>query len=150
LQVFPDVKYLVIGRGDDRPRLEQLAQNLNISDRVIFAGFIANEALADHYRVADAYIMPSQEGFGIVYLEAMACGKPVISGDADGSADPLQDGRLGWRVPHRDPDAVAKACLEILAGSDQRCKGEWLRQETLVKFSQQALSRQLEELLDFL
>jgi phosphatidyl-myo-inositol dimannoside synthase len=149
LQVFPDVKYLVIGRGDDRPRLEQLAQDLNVSDRVIFANFIPNDALADHYRLADAYIMPSQEGFGIVYLEAMACGKPVLSGDADGSADPLQDGKLGWRVPHRDPDAVAKACLEIIAGNEQRCNGEWLRQETLAKFSQEALGRQLRELLNY-
>ena len=63
-----------------------------MADQVIFAGFVATEALPDHYRVADAYIMPSQEGFGIVYLEAMACGIPVLSGDADGSADPLQDG----------------------------------------------------------
>ncbi|TAE58548.1 MAG: glycosyltransferase family 1 protein, partial [Nostocales cyanobacterium] len=111
IQVFPDVKYLVIGRGDDQPRLAQLAVDLGVSDRVVFAGFVPTEALMLHYRLADAYIMPSQEGFGIVYLEAMACGVPVLSGDADGSADPLQDGKLGWRVPHRDPDAVATACL---------------------------------------
>jgi glycosyltransferase involved in cell wall biosynthesis len=92
--------------------------------------------------------MPSQEGFGIVYLEAMACGKPTLSGDADGSADPLQDGRLGWRVPHRDPDAVAAACLEILKGQDRRCDGQWLRQETLAKFGKEALQKELKELLD--
>jgi len=69
--------------------------------------------------VGDACIMPSQEGFGIVYLEAMACGVPVLAGDADGSADPLQDGRLGWQVPHRDPEAMAAACIEILKGGDK-------------------------------
>lgn len=148
LSVFPEVKYLIIGRGDDRPRLEKLAQENGIVDRVVFAGFVPTEALVDHYRIADAYIMPSQEGFGIVYLEAMACGKPVLSGDADGSADPLQDGRLGWCVPHRDPEAVANACIEILQGSDRRCDGKWLRSETLAKFSQDALVRQLEQLLD--
>ena len=151
LREFPKVKYLVIGRGDDRPRLEALAQELDISDRVVFAGFVPTEELADHYRVADAYIMPSQEGFGIVYLEALACGKPVLSGDADGSADPLQDGLLGWRVPHRDVEAVATACQEILAGilnkSDRRCHGEWLREQTLNKFSKQALKDKLAELL---
>ena len=147
LQQHPDLKYLVIGRGDDRPRLEALAKELEVSDRVIFAGFVPTEELADHYRVADAYIMPSQEGFGIVYLEAMACGIPVLSGDSDGSADPLQDGLLGWRVPHRDVEAVATACIEILDFSDKRCNGEWLREQTLNKFSKQALQNKLAELL---
>ena len=147
LQVFPEVKYLVIGRGDDRPRLEKLASELGVGDRVIFAGFIATEALIDHYRLADAYIMPSQEGFGIVYMEAMACGIPVLSGDADGSADPLQDGKVGWRVPHRDSEAVASACIEILQGQDQRCNGEWLREQTLAHFSPMALREKLGQLL---
>lgn len=147
LSVFPAVKYLVIGRGDDRDRLEKLARELEVKDRVIFAGFVPTDELAEHYRVADAYIMPSQEGFGIVYLEAMACGKPVLSGDGDGSADPLQDGDLGWRVPHRNPEAVAAACIEILQGSDRRCDGEWLRQQTLAKFGKQALAKRLQQLL---
>jgi phosphatidyl-myo-inositol dimannoside synthase len=147
LSKFPDVKYLVIGRGDDLPRLEALAQELGVSDRVIFAGFVPTTELPDHYRVADAYIMPSQEGFGIVYLEAMACGKPVLSGDADGSSDPLQDGLLGWQVPHRDVAAVAIAVKEILQGNDPRCDGKWLREATLAKFSQSALETQLKDLL---
>jgi glycosyltransferase involved in cell wall biosynthesis len=145
--VIPDVKYLVIGRGDDQPRLAQLAQDLGVADRVIFAGFVPSAALVEHYRLADGYVMPSQEGFGIVYLEAMACGVPVLSGDADGSADPLQDGRVGWRVPHRDPDAVAAACIAMLRGDDPRCDGAWLRQETLAQFSQESLQRQLGDLL---
>jgi phosphatidyl-myo-inositol dimannoside synthase len=145
--VFPDIKYLIIGRGDDRPRLEQLAKDLGVGDRVVFAGFVPTEALVEHYRIADAYIMPSQEGFGIVYLEAMACGIPVLGGDSDGSADPLQDGRMGWRVPHRDPEAVANACLEILAGQDLRSQKDWLREHTLLKFSRKALKEKLKLLL---
>ena len=156
LEAFPDVKYLVIGRGDDRPRLEALAEELGVSDRLIFAGFVPTADLPNHYRVADAYIMPSQEGFGIVYLEAMACGKPVLSGDADGSADPLKDGLLGWQVPHRDPIAVADACIEILQcdrvahhhDRDRRCDGKWLRQATLARFSQQTFQKQLALLLE--
>ncbi|MGK7962304.1 glycosyltransferase family 4 protein [Crocosphaera sp.] len=147
LQSFPNVKYVVIGRGDDRPRLEQLTKDLGISERVVFAGFVPSEDLVNHYRLADAYIMPSQEGFGIVYLEAMACGVPVLSGDADGSADPLQDGQLGWRVPHRDPQAVAQGCNEILQGNGQRCQRQWLRQQTLDKFSPDALSQKLAQLI---
>lgn len=143
----PDVKYLVVGRGDDQPRLAQLANTLGVADRVIFAGFVPKEQLVDHYRLATAYVMPSQEGFGIVYLEALACGVPVLAGNQDGSADPLQDGRLGWQVPHRDPAAVAQACLAILKGEDRRCDHSWLRQETLKRFSSEALTVTLAGLL---
>ncbi|MGB8691499.1 MAG: glycosyltransferase family 4 protein [Microcoleus sp.] len=138
-KTFPNVKYLVIGRGDDRSRLAKLAADLGVAERVIFAGFVPTENLAEHYRLADAYVMPSQEGFGIVYLEALACGVPVLAGDADGSADPLQDGKLGWRVPHRDQGAVAVACIEMLKGEDRRCDRHWLREQTLAAFSCQSL-----------
>jgi len=147
LAQVPKVKYLVVGRGDDQPRLAQLAQDLGVAGQVVFAGFVPPTALVSHYRLADAYVMPSQEGFGMVYLEAMACGVPVLSGDRDGSADPLQDGRLGWRVPHREPAAVATACLEMLAGHDRRCNGAWLRQETLAKFGPGALAQPLQQAL---
>jgi phosphatidyl-myo-inositol dimannoside synthase len=146
-QLFPTVKYLVVGRGDDQPRLAQLAQDLGVGDRVVFAGFVANEDLCDHYNLADIYVMPSQEGFGIVYLEAMACGKPVLSGDSDGSADPLQDGKLGWQVPHRDPIAVETACIEMLKGDQIRTKGPWLREKALAIFDKPAFGDRLRRLI---
>ncbi len=146
-EVIPKIKYLVIGRGDDQPRLAALAQDLGIADRVIFAGFVPTAALPAHYRLAQAYVMPSQEGFGIVYLEALACGIPVLSGDQDGSADPLQDGRLGWRVPSQDVNAVVTACLAMLSGRDRRCNGVWLRQETLAAFSPPTLAHRLTQAL---
>jgi phosphatidylinositol alpha-1,6-mannosyltransferase len=143
-KTFPNVKYLVIGRGDDRSRLAKLADDLGVTERVIFAGFVPTENLAAHYQLADAYVMPSQEGFGIVYLEALACGVPVLAGDADGSADPLQDGKLGWRVPHRDSAAVAVACVEMLRGEDKRCDRRWLREQTLARFSFESLCQSLQ------
>lgn len=147
LKLHDDVKYLVIGRGDDQPRLAALAKDSGVGDRVIFAGFVSHGALVDHYRLADVYVMPSREGFGIVYLEAMACGVPVIAGDDDGSADPLQDGAVGWRVPYRDPAAVAQACIAALRGEDRRCHGPWLREQTLQHFSPESLQRTVGELL---
>jgi phosphatidyl-myo-inositol dimannoside synthase len=146
-QAFLEVKYLVVGRGDDQPRLASLADELGVSDRVVFAGFVATEDLVAHYNLADAYVMPSQEGFGIVYLEAMACGKPVLSGDADGSADPVQDGRLGWQVPHRDPVQVAIACQAMLQGTDPRCNGEWLRAQSLAIFDKPAFAQRTIDLI---
>ncbi len=147
---IPNIKYLVIGRGDDQPRLAQLAKDLGVGDRVVFAGFVPTVELTEHYRLADAYVMPSQEGFGIVYLEAMACGVPVLAGDADGSADPLQDGKLGWRVPHRDAEAIAHACTEMLQQKtiqQGRTDEKWLRQQVLDLFGKAAFTQRLQDAL---
>ncbi|MEM8642600.1 MAG: glycosyltransferase family 4 protein [Cyanobacteria bacterium P01_G01_bin.54] len=144
---IPEVKYLIIGRGGDQPRLAQLAQEIGVGDRVVFAGFVPTPELPAHYRVADAYTMPSQEGFGIVYLEAMASGIPALSGLGDGSADPLQDGRVGWQVPHRNVAAVASGCIAMLSGQDPRCDGEWLRSQALAQFGRNRLKTQLSALL---
>lgn len=144
---YPQLKYLVIGRGDDQPRLVRLTQELGVTEQVIFVGFVPSENLVDYYRLADGYVMPSQEGFGIVYLEALACGVPVIAGDADGSADPLQDGQLGWQVPHRNVDAVAKACIELLNNKNCQTLKPQLREKTLKKFSKIALVQVLQSVI---
>jgi len=145
---YPQLKYLVIGRGDDQPRLVRLAEELGVTEQVIFVGFVPSENLVDYYRLADGYVMPSQEGFGIVYLEALACGVPVIAGDADGSADPLQDGQLGWQVPHRNVDAVAKACIELLNNKNCQTLKPQLREKTLKKFSKIALVQVLQSVVE--
>jgi glycosyltransferase involved in cell wall biosynthesis len=147
LAVYPEVRYVVIGRGDDQPRLEQLAADLGIREQVIFAGFVPDDELVAHYQLADAYLMPSIEGFGIAYLEAMACGVPVVAGNDDGSADPLQDGQLGWQVTPQDAEAIAQATLAILAGSDRRSQGDWLRAETLKFYAQENLPTILADLI---
>jgi len=109
----PDIAYLVAGDGDDRPRLEAKARSLDLADRVVFCGRIAAAEKADHYRLADAFVMPGRgEGFGIVYLEAMACGVPVVGSKLDGSREALRDGRLGILV---DPGDRA----ELAAGIDE-------------------------------
>ena len=111
----PDVTYMIVGDGPDRARLEQRRRN-DSTDRVIFAGRISEEEKADHYRLADIYVMPSSgEGFGIVHLEAMACGIPVIGSKIDGSRDALRNGRLGILVNPTDGAELCKAILRTLA-----------------------------------
>jgi glycosyltransferase involved in cell wall biosynthesis len=91
-----DVRYVIVGDGNDRPRLERIAEEEGVSDIVTFGGRVPAEELADHYRLCDVFAMPSTgEGFGIVFLEAMACGKPVIGGTRDAAADALRHGELG-------------------------------------------------------
>ena len=84
------VVYLIAGEGDDRARLERLASELGVEDRVRFLGKVPFEDLPDAYRAADLFALPSTgEGFGIVYIEAMACGTPAIGlsmGGATGGA----------------------------------------------------------------
>ena len=78
----PETIYLIVGDGDDRPRLEALASEFGVRDKVRFAGLVAGEELPDYFRLADVFVMPSTgEGFGIVFLEAMACGIDVIGGN---------------------------------------------------------------------
>jgi len=102
LQKHPDLIYLIAGDGDDLPRLEAIASDLGVQQYVLFVGRISNEELIDLYRTADVFVMPSTgEGFGIVFLEAMACGTPVVGSKQDGSMDPFHDGILGAAVDSR-------------------------------------------------
>ena len=145
---MPDVKYLVIGRGGDQPRLAQLAADLGVSDRVIFAGFVPTAELPDHYRVADAYVMPSQEGFGIVYLEAMARMRPVIGCTRNGPADFVTSGIDGFLVPPKNVQAVATV-LEQLLGDPALCAAVGRRAyRTALDFSWGANALRMIELLD--
>ena len=109
------VRYLISGKGGDRERLETMARELRVEDAVTFAGFVPDEELADHYRLADVFAMPSTgEGFGIVFLEAMGCGTPVLGGNRDGSVDALDNGRLGLLVDPSSVDEIGKGLIELL------------------------------------
>jgi len=112
---YPDALYLVVGDGDDRPRLERLTADLGLTEKVIFVGLVASEELPDYFRLADVFVMPSTgEGFGIVFLEAMASGIPVIGGNKDGSLDALADGVLGFAVdPEKKEELVSAICTAL-------------------------------------
>ncbi len=108
---LPRVRYLLGGRGQDRDRIVRLAVELGVAENLTLAGFIPDHELEDHYNLCDAFAMPSKgEGFGIVFLEAMACGKPVLAGNKDGSVDPVLNGELGALV---DPDDVPGIAREL-------------------------------------
>jgi phosphatidylinositol alpha-1,6-mannosyltransferase len=112
--------YWIAGEGDDRPRLETLTQELGVGEQVRFLGFVQRESLPDLYRTADVFIMLSKgEGFGIVYLEAIACGLPVIAAVGDGSVDPLLDGRAGQLVDGESLKDVLFAIKQSFTRGDQ-------------------------------
>ena len=112
---IPTLSYLICGDGDDRARLEAKAERLGVGERVVFAGYVPEEEKADHYRLADAFVMPGRgEGFGIVYLEALACGTPVVASSADASREAVRDGDLGVVVDPGDSEDVKRGIRKAL------------------------------------
>jgi len=112
---LPDLVYLIAGDGSDRARLERKAAALGLQGHVVFSGHVPESEKADHYRLADAFVMPSRgEGFGFVFLEALACGIPVVGSKADGGRDALRDGMLGRLVDPEDSTELVEAIVQVV------------------------------------
>jgi len=108
--------YLIGGDGSDRVRLERKASELGVAEHVRFTGMIPEAEKADHYRLADAFVMPSRgEGFGFVLLEAMACGIPAVASALDGGREALRQGEMGILVDPGDLEDVKRGIREALA-----------------------------------
>lgn len=117
----PRIKYLVVGKYDneEKARLDSLIDQADLNDRVIFTGFVSDDELAAHFNIADVYIMPSTgEGFGIVFIEALFYGKPVIAGNKDGSVDALANGEFGFLVNPDNNDEIIAAINKVLANKE--------------------------------
>ena len=116
-----EVRLVVAGDGPERSRLESLAESLGVRERVEFAGMIPSDDVADHYSRAAVLIMPAvtdwkgeQEGFGMVIVEAMRHGLPVVATRSGGITDIIQDGVNGLLVAERDAAAIAQAIERLL------------------------------------
>lgn len=115
---MPDIAYLIVGCGADRARLERKTRDLGVAERVVFTGFVDEKEKADHFRLADVYVMPSKgEGFGFVFLEALACGLPVIASKIDGGREAVRGGALGQLVDPGNAVELKAAILAALRGS---------------------------------
>jgi glycosyltransferase involved in cell wall biosynthesis len=109
---------IVGGDGDMRPHYEALSCRLGLEDVVTFAGYVSEACLAEFYNSVSVLALPSTdrnlEGFGLVALEAMACGRPVVVSDAAGIASFVEESGGGVVVPARRPDLLAQALIELL------------------------------------
>jgi glycosyltransferase involved in cell wall biosynthesis len=146
------VRFLIVGPGGDRARVAALAHESHIADNVSFAGFVAPDELVDHYRLADVFAMPSTgEGFGVVFLEAMGCGTPVLGGNRDGSVDALDGGRLGLLVEPMNVTAIGKGICALLDKQGPAC---WFDRNALhdaasARFGHEAFLESLRAALPF-
>mgnify|MGYP002654456953 CR=1 FL=1 len=140
-------KYILAGKADavELARMQALIKDRKLEEHVLLPGFVADEEVIDHYLLADVFAMPSKgEGFGIVYIEAMACGLAVIAGNKDGSTEALQFGQLGTLVDPDDAEEVADALLRVLKQEVQPAK---VQREMLECFSFERFKGRLAQVL---
>ena len=116
LKQDPALGYLVVGDGSDRPRLQEKANSLGLQNHVVFTGFIDEAEKADHFRLGDVFVMPGRgEGFGFVFLEALACGVPAVGSQVDGSREALMQGELGELVDPCSQQSIKAGIVNALA-----------------------------------
>ncbi|MDO9565596.1 MAG: glycosyltransferase [Candidatus Desulfaltia sp.] len=113
VQALPDARFLIVGDGEYRERLENQVKQLNLDKNVIFTG--NRKDIPEILASIDLFVLSSvSEGFGRAAAEAMACGKPVVATKAGGLSEVVEDGITGRLVPPKNPAALAKAIIELL------------------------------------
>jgi len=156
-KVSPNVLYAIVGDGEQRPLLQQMASRLGLENHVLFLGEVDDETLRDAYRECDLFVLPNRsvgrdvEGFGIVLLEAQACGKAVIAGKSGGTKDAIADKEGGFLIDCQnpnDPAALVAAICRLLADSRQReVMGRKARTFVQNSFDWDALAKQAQRVL---
>ncbi len=150
LDAVPDAFYVVIGAGDHSGPLAELAQASAARDRIVFGGQLEGDQLKNLYARCAAFVMPSrQEGFGLVFLEAMAMGKPVIAGKYGGAPEVVQDGITGFLVDLDDADDLAARLIQVLRDETLSHEmGEAGRRRVEQCYTFERFSERLREVLD--
>jgi glycosyltransferase involved in cell wall biosynthesis len=129
LKKFPETKLVVIGTGPMKDDLINLSTRLSLSDKVIYIDKVPQEKLLEFYTSANLFVLPSivnekgeTEGLGVVLLEAMACGLPVVGSDVGGIPDIIKDGETGLLARQKEPDSLAEKITRIFSDVPLRRK----------------------------
>ncbi len=155
-RTVPDVLYVVAGDGEERPALDALVASEDATSHVQFLGEISDADLLGCYRQCDLFVLPNRqigkdiEGFGMVLLEAQACGKAVVAGASGGTAETMRIPETGAVLCCDGPDKLAELVSELLS---DRCRlqrmGEAAREWVVSRFDWKALTQQAEQLFRF-
>lgn len=134
---YSALRYVVVGAGPEEGGLRKLARKLGIDRQVEFLGRQPHNSVMAYMNACDVFVLPSwNEGFGIVYLEAMACGKPVIGCQGEGIEDFVEHGKTGMLVKPRDVDSLLSALDFLLSHPDEaRAMGERARRVVLENYT---------------
>ena len=154
-RAIPDILYSIVGDGAERDSLQQLVQEHGLQQHVQFRGETDDAELAQCYQQCDLFVLPNREvngdfeGFGMVLLEAQACGKPVVAGTSGGTAETMDIGRTGRVVSCDGPNELAALVVELLGEAVLRKQmGKAARQWAVDRFAWESLSRQASELFN--
>lgn len=158
IKEIPDVIFVIIGKGPEEPYLKMLVHDMKLDEHVIFAGCVDEKIKLTYYQACDIFIMPSfeikkgdmndYEGFGIVYVEAHACGKPVIAGKTGGIEDAVIDGVDGILVDPEDISEIARAAISLLMDIQYAKKlGHNGRMKVEKKFDWDIVGKRIESVL---
>ncbi len=124
LREVPEAVYLIVGRGPMEGRLRALARAMGVEGRVLFCGFVPERELFAYYQASDVFAMPNREvggdteGFGIVFVEAGACGKPVVGGRSGGAVEVIANGVTGFLVNPLSVEEIARTLILLLRDRD--------------------------------
>jgi phosphatidyl-myo-inositol dimannoside synthase len=150
LKKVPNAHYVLVGKGDDAERVEKLVKEMSMENHVMITGYVPTEEIVAHYNLSDVFAMPSKsEGAPAVFLEALACGKPVIAGNQDGSGTPLQNGKTGLLIDPESITEIAEAIIKVFEGKVAHLSDpKFLRESTLETFSLKAFKKRVKEVID--
>ncbi|MFD0941957.1 glycosyltransferase family 4 protein [Pedobacter boryungensis] len=150
IKKYPKLVYLIAGKSDDEEklRLEKLITKHQIANHIKLIGFIDEAEITDHFLLSDIFVMPSKkEGFGIVFIEAMASGLSVIAGNKDGSVDALKNGELGKLVNPDDSSEIEKTLDELLKSPLNDNEKIALQKKVLKAFSYEKYRESIKKLI---
>ena len=160
VQRAPQTKYLIVGKGREQERLAALVSETGLEGKVQFAGYVPTEELPDYYNLSDIFVLPNREtedfsqlkgdfeGFGIVFLEANACGKPVVAGRSGGVEDAVVDGETGLLIDPRAEDELTQALLSLIDDPERAKRmGEQGRVRAEQEFDWRLLADQVKEII---
>jgi phosphatidyl-myo-inositol dimannoside synthase len=152
-RAVPDVLYAIVGDGEERPRLQDLVAREGLQDHVQLLGELDEDQLLRCYQQCDLFVLPNRqvgkdiEGFGLVLLEAQACGKPVVAGASGGTAETMDIPETGLVVPCEAPDELARAVAELLLDLERRARmGRAGRDWVVSNFDWETLALQAEQI----
>lgn len=146
----PTARYVIAGDGPEAAELKELARELGVADRVEFVGMLSHRETLDRMAAADVFSLPSwDEAFGVVYVEAMAQGRPVVACRGEGIEDVVTHGETGLLVEPRDVAGLAAAWSELLDRPEQaRAMGARAREAVLRDHTWEQVARRLRALYD--
>lgn len=147
---FSGLHLVAVGDGDDLPRLRSIASETGTSDSVHFLSGLSRREIAACYARAEVFALPSTgEGFGLVFLEAMAFGKPVVGAASGGTTDVIQNGANGFLVPPHDPESLSRTLAQLLENDSLRAQlGRRGAELARGLYSFQAFESSLESILE--